>query len=290
LRELRVKYANMENNYEKLAIKMKQDMPRSMSRDALTVHTKTVKEDDLIDPVLFQQFKEVAESALKVKFTRIHSLLFMQNALEDEVIPCLRFGGNPKTSTKKFIDAIISNTCFIEEMSQEIIQKLLDRDRSVDKHEPTSIVSPNSIFSKTVLERFTQAISITEAPEHPGGCSTCGKTELYKFRFKISDVSQEIWCPICINCRERLLAVCDFYQFIRNLRQGVYSSTPLKTLYVETVNLKRNMFYVRTGAKPALDNPGILNRPLQMNSTILSAVSTPGSASMNSTPNLEHQI
>jgi hypothetical protein len=207
----------------------------------------------LVDTELLAQFVELKERAPKVKMTKIHDILFMRNALEDDVTPCLRFGGNPRTSTKKFIDAIIANTCFIEEMETEQIKELEDRDARVARNSQTSLLEKadaptTSLFNKTVLERITNALTTPREVDEKGGCSTCGRDEPYRFRFKISDIQQDIWYPICHDCRSRLFAVVDFYQFIRNMRQGLFTSRNTEDLYLEALNLKRLIWYARIGA------------------------------------------
>lgn len=178
----------------------------------------------------------------------------MKNALEDDVTPCLRFGGNPLTSTKKFIDAIIANNCFIEEMTEAQVNDLIERDAKSLRNSQTSLekleTPTTSLFNKTVLERITNAVNTlsTSKPEK-GGCSTCGRKEPYKYRFKISDVEQDYWYPICLLCRSRLLSVVDFYQFIRNIKQNLYTDKTLEMLYFEGINIKRRMFYTRIGVE-----------------------------------------
>ncbi|KAI8914226.1 hypothetical protein EDD86DRAFT_198757 [Gorgonomyces haynaldii] len=277
LRDLRIRYTQMERKYEDLLIEMDNAKPQE---NKLRISTDRPTKEDFIDPRLLEQFRELVEQGPRLKFHKIHNYIFMRNALEDEVIPCLRFGGNPLTSTKKFIDAIVANTCFIEEMDAEAINKLKERDEKIKSQQvkppsPATATPTQSLFNKTVLERLTNALTISE-PElpPPGGCSTCGKQEEYRFRFKISDVSQDVWCPICISCRDRLLAVVEFYQFIRNMRQGLYSTRPVEDLYIETLNLKRMMFYTRIGAKVAIDRPDFFTStmPVRMNSSLLLSV------------------
>ncbi|KAL2919913.1 RAB3A interacting protein [Polyrhizophydium stewartii] len=239
--------------------------------------------EQLIDPQLFAQFEEFLQHATTAKVNKLHALTFMRNALEDDVTPCLRFGGNPRTSTKKFIDAIMAHVCFVEEMSADQIQQLITRDEkaaqlaaeresaaaaaaaAAAERSPDSASgkasgkssSSQGLFNKTVLERLTSALSnanlaslgSSDSSSHShAGCSTCGKNEPYKYHFKISDVSDETWYPICVNCRDRLVSVVDFYAFIRHVRQGLYTTRRPQDLYMEVLSLKRAMFYTRIGA------------------------------------------
>jgi hypothetical protein len=260
--------ANASLNLARISIDASPLDQKISSIFSLTVASlESLNFDDLIDSYLFEQFVDLIDRAPKVKMTKIHDIPFMHHALEDDVSPCLRFGGNPRTSTKKFIDAIVANTCFIELMNEEQIQELEQRDErkkrasiTAAKEETTTKTTPTmALFNKTVLERISNALSSQTSDlsaslggtglnsgETPG-CSTCGRQESYQFRFKISDVQQDVWYPICTDCQFRLLAVLDFYQFIRNIRQGLFSTRSRQDLYLEALCYKRIMFFARIG-------------------------------------------
>lgn len=247
---------------------------------------------ELIDPFLFEQFVELIERAPRVKMTKIHDIPFMHSSLDDDVTPCLRFGGNPRTSTRKFIDAIVANTCFIELMSEEQIHELEERDERIRRSSILSLDSPDSslsknntptisIFNKTVLERITNALT-APTPTIGGrdsysdheGCATCGRLESYKYRFKISDIQQDVWYPICSDCRFRLLSVLDFYQFIRNMRQGLFSTRAPRDLYLETLCYKRVMFFSRIGCGGIRDVDSLFHilDPVRPDSSIMNSI------------------
>jgi hypothetical protein len=77
-----------------------------------------------IDEMLLRQFKEFLVVSPSVKLNKLHTISFMSHTLEDEVLPCLKFGGNPRPYTRKLVDAIAMNTCFVESMSPAQIQAL----------------------------------------------------------------------------------------------------------------------------------------------------------------------
>lgn len=278
LRELRIKYSNLERDYEATLVNI--DNERRISGTQSAQQVKHDQEDDYIDPVLRLQFEELFRDG-RTSASKLHNLLFMRNTLDDDVTPCLRFGGNPLTSTKKIIDSLIANTCFFEEISAEELVKLQLRDTEIRLRQAEKaaqveeVESPTpSMFKKTVLERFANAMTSASEAINPttAGCSTCGKSDAYKARFKISDFGVDnAWYPICQNCADRLEAVCDFYQFIRNLRQGLYSTRNVKELYLEAMHLKRTMFYTRIGAKGLLSfSSSFHNAPVRINSALLS--------------------
>ncbi|KAJ1561766.1 rab guanine nucleotide exchange factor S2 [Nowakowskiella sp. JEL0078] len=236
---------------------------------------------DTIDPLLLTDFENFLQQASTVKISKIHSLLFMKNALQDDLEPCLRFGGNPKTSSTKLIDAIVRNSCFVEELTPNQIAAMqaqragalpnpaiqipispyeyqLKKESSDMETWGTKLPPTFTLFNKTVMERFTRwgtSIAPNAMSASNPGCSTCGRLGLCRYQFKVSDQTDDIWCPMCTHCRDRLVAVCEFYNFVRHVRQGLYASRIVGELFVEVMSLKRKMFYARIGCS----HPTIFN-------------------------------
>ncbi|KAJ3195718.1 hypothetical protein HK101_011230 [Irineochytrium annulatum] len=226
-----------------------------------------------IDPVLLSEFKDFLTNGPTVKINKLHTLPFMKNALEDDVTPCLRFGGNPRTSTRKLVDFVMMHSCFVEEMTQPQVaahQALLTTAPQVSGGSASNVNKPvrtgtggaetgtvvapptQAIFQKTVLERistWSTSSASTSATSSivPGGCAACGRLTPVRFQFKISESADDTWCPICTQCRDRLVASCEFYNFVRHVRQGLYSTRRHEDLYLEMLTLKRKMFFSRMG-------------------------------------------
>ena len=295
-RELRVRISQLEQDIEDAQIAKAKDQSDANRPSKLVINgshnslasTSLTSPHELIDQNLLAHFGELVKKGPKLKMTKIHDLIFMRNTLDDDVTPCLRFGGNPRTSTRKFIDAIIANTCFIEEMKPEQIKELQDRDEANEiirkqssppspEKKSADVTTPTMLlFNKTMLERISNALSTSSESLLPekGGCSTCGREEPYKYRFKISDVQQDVWYPICLDCRIRLLSVVDFYQFIRNMRQGLFSTRSVNDLFLEVLELKRRMFYARMGCGSIKNPDSVLTKldPIRPNSSLIEMV------------------
>ncbi|KAJ3104501.1 hypothetical protein HDU97_009114 [Phlyctochytrium planicorne] len=274
--------------------------------------------DDPVDPLLFAEFEDFMSQSATVKLNKLHSIPFMKNTKDDDVNPCLRFGGNPRTYTNKLVEAIMMNSCFVEEMSPAQIASvnheptiggavgatgnganspalgesrgrrptLGELDVKVEKPVSGASTPTQAIFQRTVLERISTwtltggtttpplpaattlpsatgaagsnpsiatggalpaGISAGATTPHPG-CSACGRTVHLKYHFRISEQPDDAWCPICQPCRDRLIAVCDFYNFVRHVRQGLYSTRRREDLFLEVLALKRKMFYARVGS------------------------------------------
>lgn len=77
-------------------------------------------------------------------------------------------------------------------------------------------------------------------------CSGCGAESTCKWRIKMGSSSQE-----CKNmgdmCRERIVRTCDFYLYLRNLRQGLVKKT-LPTIFKEYLRLRLRMNFARISA------------------------------------------
>ncbi|KAJ3416878.1 RAB3A interacting protein [Chytridiales sp. JEL 0842] len=240
---------------------------------------------DTIDPVLLAEFEDFLKQAPSVKLNKLINIPFMKNAMEDDIAPCLRFGSSPRTSTRRLVDAIVQNSCFVEEMSNTqraameaqylAFKDFADAQQAIKAGVPipprkspatsaetekviiSMLAAPTqTIFQKTVLERFstwTLSSSSSAGSTLPSsvvlnGCSTCGRIGPTKHHFKISEQKDDCWCPVCQQCRDRLVATCDFYNFVRHIRQGLYSTRRKEDMYIEVLALKRKMFFARIGA------------------------------------------
>ncbi|KAL1924518.1 uncharacterized protein VTP21DRAFT_4172 [Calcarisporiella thermophila] len=197
-----------------------------------------------VDETLIAEFKEFITVGRSTLLKRLHSLPFMKHCLEEDIEPCLRFGSNPRVNPRKIADAILYNACFIEGAPPGMMEEIAKSEQGLR----------NSALRPMLWERFSD----------PGpflGCQACGRTGEMKFRFRISSLDD--WLPIDQYCRDRLVAVGEFYVFIRNLHQGLYESRSIQDLYAECFRLRLQMFYARLGAFPRLRS-GIDMRPLSV--------------------------
>ncbi|KAF9919597.1 RAB3A interacting protein [Linnemannia zychae] len=199
-----------------------------------------------IDGVLMQDFKEFVAQSASVRLNKIHSIPFMRHCQEEDVEPCLRFGNNPRISAKKLTEGICSNTCYIEEATAEQVKEY---ERMILAAQQPPSPARNSMSNKSVLwERLQTQYALYQAPK--GGCQTCGRSGPLSHRYRIA--SQDDWSFIDRFCRDRLVAVCEFYIFIRNIRAGLYANRSVEDLYSECLRLRLQMFYARSGVLPIM--------------------------------------
>ncbi|EPB81501.1 hypothetical protein HMPREF1544_11794 [Mucor circinelloides 1006PhL] len=206
--------------------------------------------DTLEDQSALEDLNDFIQLVHKTPLRKLHSLKYMRYCIRDDIEPCLRFGPNPKMSSKKIMDAILVKTCFVEECPEGFVTEQATRQLKEEA-------------SATLWERFTTSSVFL-------GCQACGRDvhksarqEELKYRFRISYFDE--WACIDRYCRDRLQAVIEFYLFIRHLRAGVYKHRSLHELYQQSVRLRLQMFLARMGALPnMLQNCGIHHEKIAM--------------------------
>lgn len=191
-------------------------------------------------------FKDFLTLAPKTPLEQMNRLPFLKQCLELDIEPCLRFGNNSKSgqlSMRRVLDAIIHQSCFIESETN------FEKRRSHDTRMPTTsavplVVARRSSFAQ-ITSRFRSSSSATVAVKQ--SCYGCGielQAPLFRFRLKEQDTE---YFTIDRSCRDRLVAVCDFYVFIRNVRMGLQSQKTIQCLFRECVWLRLCMFWARSG-------------------------------------------
>ncbi|KAL9537740.1 hypothetical protein MBANPS3_011504 [Mucor bainieri] len=192
-----------------------------------------------IDTLMLDEFQEFVKTGTAVSLKKIHTIPFMKNCQEEDVEACLRFGPNSRLSARKMNEAIVLNTCFIEESPQGFADE--QAKRAIGEL-PLKISGAKSMM----WERFSSNNQATVF----SGCQACGRNDgtALPYRFRISYFDD--WACIDRFCRDRLVAVCEFYVLIRNIRQGLYNNRSIPDLYHEAMRLRLQMFYARMGALP----------------------------------------
>lgn len=78
-------------------------------------------------------------------------------------------------------------------------------------------------------------------------CSLCGFQDSDVFLFKKRE-EDENWYTVDRCCRDRLVAACNFYVFVRYIHMGLLSQgRSIESLFHESVRLRLCMFWARTG-------------------------------------------
>ncbi|KAK3836750.1 MAG: hypothetical protein J3R72DRAFT_450455 [Linnemannia gamsii] len=199
-----------------------------------------------IDGQLMHEFKEFVAQSSTVRLAKIHSLPFMRHCQDEDVEPCLRFGSNPRISARKLTEGICTNTCYIEEATAEQVKEY---ERMVLAAQQPPSPARNSMTNKNMLwERLQTQYALYQAPK--GGCQTCGRSGPLSHRYRLA--TSDEWNFIDRFCRDRIVAACEFYIYIRNIRAGLYSTRTIEDLYSESLRLRLQMFYARAGVLPIM--------------------------------------
>ncbi|KAI8331753.1 hypothetical protein BC941DRAFT_438363 [Chlamydoabsidia padenii] len=154
---------------------------------------------------------------------------FMRQCLIGDVEPCLHFGTtNRLPSIKKMVDSMMQQPCVLEQVQSNSTTCL-------------DVLDSPSIGSR--WNRFVSGASLVD-------CAGCGNTlnmqHYYRFRL-MEGGGENDWLHLDTHCRDRLLSVCQFFAFIRQLSMN--QDLLDYPLYTEMTRLRLDMFYARLGIR-----------------------------------------
>jgi len=266
LTELRKRMEEM--NFENLTNKKMMEDNKRISILSSENSEEIAYDINSIDTYLLAEFKDFISSAFNVRMSKLHSIPYMKNCLEDDIMPCLRFSSDPKISWKRLTEEIAANALLLQEISPSA-----NNSPTINRPERSSSISVgnlNNLNNSSLNNQNNQnnrssmwARLSVQAGFGSGiiydqvinGCQACGRPNTHsnpiRFQFRIEKYNKNDgseWSPLCSVCRDRIVACCEFYNFIRHIRQGLYTNRGIAELYYENVRLKRQMFYARVGA------------------------------------------
>lgn len=176
---------------------------------------------------------------------------YMKRVLAEDVEPTLFQTGTQNWwkspwFKRKLIEAISRNCCEIQTHRSSMSAVSSSGSRPGTPTTPTASVSP--------------------IPPPKLKCSSCGVLRLCEYRMRITlpdnkspaggdanslaglAASRQPWLPIDRFCRDRLVAVCEFYTFLSHLKQGLLSHSPVLGLYKQSLYYRRKMGLARVGS------------------------------------------
>ncbi|KAI9344925.1 hypothetical protein BDR26DRAFT_856952 [Obelidium mucronatum] len=165
-----------------LKIKMEKEYSSVFAADALAINNRLQP----IDEALLNEFKDFVSAAPAAKPAKLISLPFLKNLIEDDIMPTLRFGGNPRTSTRKLLDAISADLVTVAEMTplqfsfwlatnQAIKDAVTVRTQAVNDSKSTAPSIEGSISASTatasavpyIPSSLTRSRNNSETPQTP---------------------------------------------------------------------------------------------------------------------------
>ncbi|CAJ0751993.1 20097_t:CDS:10 [Entrophospora sp. SA101] len=234
-----------------------------------------------IDGVLFEEFQEYVKSFITSPApntsTPTHS--FMKRCMVEDIQPCLFEGSTGWKSPfykRRLLDAIMKNQCEIQAIYY-----------SSSNSVPTTPLS--SQFSNNSVNRSN---SYHEPPPAPKvKCGLCGHLRSCDFRMRLSGPDAAIppstttmtpsaqssrfsinsnpgWIPLDRFCRDRVVAVCDFYSYLSHLRQGLLNNSPVWGMYKQCLKYRRRMGMSRVGSVSMFEEEENIANELLNNSEI----------------------
>lgn len=200
-----------------------------------------------IDQVQLEAFQQFVHAASTVPLKKLYQFAYMKYCQLEDVEPCLRFGAHSRLSVKKMMDYLLQQPCYIQQMAHEPTTAV--------SQPPMTTVIPSSVAQRPQLwDRWSKSTSTNETiPSSKKtqavaiGCAACGRSrhptlDTY-YQFKMDE--KDDWLPMDQYCRDRLVAVCEFFVFIRNIHLRLYANRAIDDLYTENIRLRLQMFYSR---------------------------------------------
>ncbi|OAD73776.1 hypothetical protein PHYBLDRAFT_168211 [Phycomyces blakesleeanus NRRL 1555(-)] len=177
---------------------------------------------------------------------QINRLYFIKQCVERDIEPCLRLGPKSRLSVRRLLDTIVHQPCFIERHDRLLYQtQQNDHRTSFSISNGTSTLGRKKSVSRQSVEMF-HCFGCGLEIKLTGSVVGCSSSSKDVFRFRLRDQDQE-WQWLDRACRDRLVAVCDFYVFVRHLRLGLHGPRPIQSLFEESVWLRLGMFWARSG-------------------------------------------
>ncbi|XP_002733026.1 guanine nucleotide exchange factor for Rab-3A-like [Saccoglossus kowalevskii] len=94
------------------------------------------------------------------------------------------------------------------------------------------------------IEKNILCIEPIMTSSYPKKCALTGTQKVCKYRFRLGETDK--WYNISAACRDRITAVCDFYTYLRYIKQGLVKADE-KDMYWEVIRLRSDMSLVKLG-------------------------------------------
>ncbi|KAL0273127.1 UNVERIFIED_CONTAM: hypothetical protein PYX00_005876 [Menopon gallinae] len=125
---------------------------------------------------------------------------------------------------------------FLDRIYREDINLCLDFSNKELGEEVRKAIESRNIFVEAVTDK-TKTI-------FPRKCALLEVTRQCHYRMKLGD--QDTWYSISQMCRNRIIAVCDFLNYLRYIELGLVKSTA-HDMYWEIIRLRKEMVLARLG-------------------------------------------
>ncbi|KAI9268306.1 hypothetical protein BDA99DRAFT_505452 [Phascolomyces articulosus] len=163
--------------------------------------------------VVFRDFVQRVRSVSSLE--QIHRLFFVKQCIEQDIHPCLQ--RMKKLSTRKLLNSLVRRPCRIE----------------------NTTLSTSSFTAAPLVICYACGIPIPQKLQEDN------HDVIFQFQLNDNDKS---WNRIDRPCKDRLLAISNFYEFVRHLHLGLQGQQrSIESLFHEMVWLRLYMFWARSG-------------------------------------------
>ncbi|KAI8341154.1 hypothetical protein BC941DRAFT_487432 [Chlamydoabsidia padenii] len=187
-----------------------QCLPVSPTPSALKQYAITSVTHNQIQWETFQHFVQLSHT---VSLKKLHQFTYLRACQIEDVEPCLRFGFRSRLSPKKMMNYLLQRSCFIQHIPMEN-----NNQRQQEASIPHSSITSSSNDGNDLVNTID-------------------------YQFKMDE--KDNWLPIDQHCRDRLVAVCEFFVFIRNIHSRLYAHRTIDDLYYENIRLRLQMSFSR---------------------------------------------
>lgn len=120
--------------------------------------------------------------------------------------------------------------------------------------------------TNTTMNAGSTLVNRTTTAAPKTACCLCGTIRPCEFRLRLLDPSssssssqpaqQQQYHALDRFCRERIVAVCDFFMFLAHLRQGLLDQPTSLELFRRALGLRQRMAYARIGSMDLVGGGG----------------------------------
>ncbi|CAG8497994.1 298_t:CDS:2 [Ambispora gerdemannii] len=206
-----------------------------------------------LDGIVYEEFQEYVKAFTTSPAPNNLNLNapFMKRCMAEDIQPCLfegKSGWKSPFYKRRLLEAIMKSQCEIQTIYFN------------SSMPGTPTTSQISISSRS---------SYQEPPPPPKvKCGLCGCSRSCEYRMRISGPDAAVpptattlnssarlsvtekpgWIPLDRFCRDRVVAVCDFYAYLSHLRQGLLANSPVWGMYKQCLKHRRKMGMARVGS------------------------------------------
>ncbi|KAI9019429.1 hypothetical protein CLU79DRAFT_758787 [Phycomyces nitens] len=218
------------------------------------ISSKTIR----IDGLIFDEFQLHLKALSATTHPTVPLTAYMKRVMAEDIDPCLFQNAasawwKSPWFKRKLIDAITRNKCEI--------QSFLPNQSTFSSSSTSSSTSPDASHISNSSTPTTTTVLMPPKTK----CACCGVLRVCEFRMRLQPTTTSLlaqkqppWLPIDRFCRDRLVAVCDFYSFMSYLRQALMQHSATLSMFKQSLHFRRRMAVAKIGSIGLFDEASII--------------------------------